>query len=465
MSLIEFKKWYDVHRARILKEYFHFLRFRSISTDPAYSKEMFHTVDWLKTYLAKIGLEVEVWETPSYPLIFASECSAGPSCPTLLLYHHYDVQPVDPIELWVSDPFEPEVREGAVYARGALDNKGQCFYSLTAVEAFLQLVQQRKLNIKVFIEGEEESGSAGTTSILEGKKEALKADYMLVVDFDLPAPDLPALTLGMRGITALEVECIASGTDLHSGTHGGIALNPNRALATALSRLWDAQGKIAIPGFYDDVEECAPKEKSLLDLSFDEKEYQEMFGVKAFAMEKGISATESNTLRPSLEINGMSGGYTGKGFKTIIPAKAVAKLSCRTVPYQCPEQVAEKIAAFLKRSVPSGIEMKVHTLQGAPAYRTCLDSPLIKMVASAFEEVFQKPCRYLLCGASVPIIAKLAPLSGADAIMMGCGLASDNIHAPNEHFGLDRFEKGFLTVAMALSRLSVRNGSHDKFVK
>ncbi len=451
----QFKQWFQEHRQEVLDDFFTFLRFQSISSDPAFAEQMHSCAGWVCAYLKEIGLDAAIWETPGFPVVFASDLRAGPSRPTLMLYHHYDVQPVDPLELWHSAPFEPEVRDGQVYARGAVDNKGQCFYSLTALKAVYQLARSLNLNLKVFIEGEEESGSEGTAAVIKQRSAELKADHLLVIDFDLPAPQTPGITVGMRGIAAFDVECSNSSIDLHSGVHGGIALNPNRALCHILSQLWDASGKVTIPHFYDSVNTLRPDQLSLVDMSFDQEQYTKCFGVHAFCPEKGVSIKESNGLRPSLEINGMWGGYIGNGFKTVIPSKAHAKLSCRIVPDQDPKKIAAHLAEHLKRLAPEGIEVKVDYLHGYPAYRSSFDSPIVKSAALAYEEIFKEPCRYLLCGASVPIIVNLAQATNAEVAMIGMGLCDDHIHAPNEHFGLDRFELGFLVIAQIVQRLSL----------
>ncbi len=270
----------------------------------------------------------------------------------------------------------------------------------------------------------------------------------------MPGAATPGITLGMRGLVALNLECSNSSIDLHSGVHGGIALNPNRALSTLLAALWDEDGKVAIPHFYDDVRTLSREHIELVDMSFDEEAYRRSFGVKAFCPEKGCSIKESNWLRPTLEINGMWGGYTGIGFKTVIPAKAYAKISCRLVPDQDPEKVAQAISEYLKSLTPKGIELKVETHHGAPAYRSAFDSAIVKTASLAYEEAFGKKCKYLFCGASVPIVVDLARASEAEVAMIGVGLPEDDIHAPNEHFGLDRFELGYLTIGRILSRLS-----------
>ncbi len=454
ISLEQFKTWYRNNQDRIMKDFFTLLSFPSISTDPKYEKDSRGCAYWLSEYLVDIGLRTEIWETPGLPVVFASYLEAGLDRPTVLIYHHYDVQPVDPLELWHSDPFVPVVKRNQVYARGAVDNKGQCFFSLMALKAIFEMAQSLDINIKIFIEGEEESGGKGTAIAIEQKHEMLKADHLLAIDFDIPGRGIPGITLGMRGLVAVDIECVNSSIDLHSGVHGGIALNPNRALASLLGQIWDSNGKVAIPHFYDDVK-TLPKENLLFfDMSFDKAQYEQSFGVNAYSNEQGYSVRESNWLRPTVEVNGMWGGYLGAGFKTVIPSKAQAKISCRLVPDQDPEKIAEALSAFFKEKAPEGIKIGVGLHSGASAYRASFDSPIVKTAALAYEEIFGKPCRYMLCGGSVPIIADLAAATGADVAMIGMGLADDDIHAPNEHFGLDRLELGYLTVARILGRLS-----------
>lgn len=449
----QLKKWFKDHYDQTLKDFFTFLSFPSISTDPNHEQDSRRTAEWLCDYMNKIGLETTLWETPGLPVVFGQRLK-GKDRPTLLIYHHYDVQPVDPLDLWKSDPFKPAVRGNQVFARGAVDNKGQCFYSLTALKAFLELVKDFDFNIKVFIEGEEESGGRGTATILHQKQAELRADHLLVIDFDIPHAATPGITIGMRGLVSMNIEVMNSRTDLHSGVHGGIALNPNRALATLLAGMWDKDGKVTIPGFYDQVRSLSKEQLSHVDMSFDLEEYKKSFGVKAFGVEDGFSIKESNWLRPTLEINGMWGGYTGAGFKTVIPAKAFAKISCRLVPDQDPEKITRAIADYLKANAPKGLEVKVEMHSGANSYRSSPDSFIVKTAALAYEEIFGKPCKYLLCGASVPIVVDLVRASKAEVAMIGVGLADDDIHAPNEHFGLDRFELGYLTIGRILGRLS-----------
>lgn len=455
-----FDQWYSTYEKQILQDFITFLKFPSISADPHYGDACRQTANWLCHQLRQSGLEAVLWESPGLPVVFGSWLKAGKKAPTVLIYHHYDVQPVDPIELWKSDPFEPLVQGNQIYARGASDNKGQCFYTLTALKAFFQLAEKVGFNLKIFIEGEEESGGRGTRCVLEEKKEELKADYLLVVDCGMKDEKTPAMTLGIRGIITMDVECQNASIDLHSGLHGGIALNPNRVLATLLASLWDEKGRVAISGFYDDVISLSQEERALIDLEFDQKEYEKVFGVNAFANEKEVALKESNGLRPSLEINGMWGGYIGQGFKTVIPSHAFAKLSCRVVPNQDPLKVAHQIKHHLETRAPEGIKIKVDVHETSAAYRIDSRSSLVKIVSLSYEEVMERKCQYCLSGGSIPIVVDLAHASDAEVALIGMGLESDDIHAPNEHFGLDRFKKGYLSMAQLLTAFS--EGRHAK---
>lgn len=455
MQTSAFEDWYKDHQERILNDFFTFLRFPSISTNKKYEQDIRKTASWLSEYMKEIGLEVDIWETSHFPVVFGSYLKAGPHRPTLLIYHHYDVQPTDPLDLWENDPFEPVIKKNRVYARGASDNKGQCFYSLTALKAYLELSDQIDLNIKIVIEGEEESSSKGIKGILKAKAQELKADYLIVVDAGLSHIESPAITLGMRGMLSLEIECKNSSVDLHSGVHGGIALNPNRALAAMIANIWQPSGRVAIPHFYDDVEPVK-RWRDSLDMTFDQDLYIKEFGVQAFTPEEGYSLRESNWLRPSLEINGMWGGYIEPGFKTVIPSKAHAKISCRLVPNQDPQKIAQNIVEYFKKNAPPGIEISAEIGEGYRAFCCFPDSLIAKTAVLAYEEIFKKPCKYTACGATVPIVPELAAVSTAETIMMGVALETDNIHAPNEHFSMECFKLGFLVMTNLLTRLSQR---------
>lgn len=452
LTIQNLRAWYESHHRRLLDDYFTFLKFPSISTDPAYATDIQKTAEWVGNQLKKIGFKVELWQTKKYPVVFASH-HVDPSRPTVLIYHHYDVQPIDPIEKWGSPPFEPVLRDGVVYARGASDNKGQCFYTLAALQAFFDLCQKVDLNIKLFIEGEEECGSEGALQMVQEKKEALKADYLLIGDMGIPALDTPAITIGLRGILSMEVQCSNSTIDLHSGIHGGIALNPNRALVELLAKLWDKNGRVAVPGFYDDVITPSPEELKDVFKDIDLPYLKKQFGLRSFRGEGDYSLWESNAIRPTLELNGISGGYTGAGFKTVIPSQAIAKLSCRLVPGQDPVKVAKVIEDFLTKEVATGIELKVILGHYGKSVRTSSKTELAQLCSDAYAEVFEKPCLKVLCGASVPLVADLTLATGGDVAMIGVSLDSDDIHAPNEHFSLEQLKMGFLTMGRILGRL------------
>jgi len=455
LSLAKMQNWINENRSQWLEEFMTFLSFPSVSSEPQFKQSLLECEEWLSRYLKNLHFEVESWPTEGHPVLFASHMKAGPDKPTLLIYNHYDVQPSDPLEEWQSPPFHGSLRNGQIYARGAQDNKGQCFYVLQSLKLLQNQLGTLPINIKLCIEGEEEIGSAGLAHLLPHKKEQLQADYLAIVDLGLRKEKIPALTLGIRGIVTLDVEVQGSKIDLHSGSHGGIAHNPIHALVKLLASMRDDKGRVAIPGFYKDVREMPLEERSRVSFQFDANEYQQQTGAMPTGGEIEYSVLERAWIRPALEINGICGGYTGKGFKTVIPAKAYAKISCRLVPDQNPAEIGELIAAFLKENAPSGIHVSttVHPGQGK-AVRVCPEAGIVKAFAEAFEEVFGAPCEFIFEGASIPIVPQLAEACGGDTILLGLGLTTDQIHAPNEHFGVDRLEKGMLVMARAIELLN-----------
>lgn len=453
-SLSTMQAWINKHRPQWLKEYYTFLRFPSISSEPQFKQGVLDCAQWLVKFLHELNFEVETWPTAGHPVIFASHMKAGPDKPTLLIYNHYDVQPADPAEEWLSPPFEPTLRDDQVYARGAQDNKGQCFYVLQALKLLQDHLGSLPINIKLCIEGEEEIGSAGLAHLLSQKKKELQADYLAIVDLGLQKANVPALTLGIRGILTLDVEIKGSNTDLHSGSHGGIVFNPIHALVKLLASLRDDNGRITVPGFYNDIVEMTVEERSSVSFHLDLKEYQQQTGAYPTGGEKEYSVLERAWIRPSLEINGIHGGYTGTGFKTVIPAKAHAKISCRLVPNQQPSVIAGLLENHLKNNAPPGMHITVHVHPGqGKAVRISPNAEVVKGFSKAFEEVFGMPCKFIFEGASIPIVPELAEACGGETILLGLGLTTDQIHAPNEHFGLDRLEKGMLIMARAIELL------------
>lgn len=445
----------DKNYTSIMKDYYTFLKFPSVSSEPEHKSDVRNCALWLVDYVKGMGFETELWENSGHPVIYASRCEAGDDKPTLLIYNHYDVQPVDPLEEWHTPPFEPTNIDGTIYARGAQDNKGQCFYVLQALKIFLQLHGSLPVNIKLCIEGEEEMGSAHLSELLPKKTKELQADYLAIVDLGLRDAKVPAITLGIRGLVAMEVEMTGSGTDLHSGSHGGIVANPIHMLVKLLASLRDDKGRITVPGFYDNVNEMSLEERAQISFNFDGIEYNTVTQALPLGGEKEFSVLERAWIRPTLEINGINGGYTGKGFKTVIPAKAYAKISCRLVPDQDPARIGELVVKYLQENCPPGVQVSARVLPGGgKAVRAGSSSKIVKAFAQAFGEVFTLPCEFILEGASIPVVTELAAASGAEVVLIGLGLTSDRIHAPNEHFSEDRIRKGILIMARAFELLA-----------
>lgn len=449
-------QWIEQNSSRITKLYEDFLCIASISTDPHRQADCRRAAQWLYDFTTtSLGMTCTLLEGSGLPVVLASWKGQGKS---LMLYHHYDVQPVDPLELWQSDPFTPVVKEGKMFARGASDNKGQCFASLMALLALYELGMQPSYPVTLFIEGEEESGGKGTRDILWRYQDQLRADYLWVIDFDAHTIDVPAVSLGYRGLVTTEIFCRNADTDLHSGVHGGIALSALRILTEALAALWDEKGLVTLPGFYEGVECLAKQEAERMDCSFDPDSYRAAFGVGAFIEQDGISPKAAATLYPTAEINGLWGGYTGEGFKTVIPAVARAKVSFRLVGSQDPEAIVASFREFLSRHTPKGAICDIVHHQGAKAFVTAeADAFLRAVVVSSLEKVYGAPCLYTMCGGSIPIIRELVEVTQAQVALFGFALDTDNIHAPNEHFALSCLYKGIACLCQmvhALDRVS-----------
>lgn len=452
-SLDELKAVFAKEKDEIFHDYFTFLRFKSLSADPVFKNDLFACAEWLIKYLNKLPLKVEKWESEDgAPVIFA-ESEFNPKHETVLLYCHYDVQPVDPIELWTTPPFEPQIREGKVYARGASDNKGQCFYTIRALKTFLE--KKPSLNVKFIIEGEEESGSHTLSKILNEKKDRLKADHILIVDSGIHKIDRPAITLGARGLVTMTVTITGSNIDMHSGSYGGAVYNPNRALVELLAMTHDKNNKVAIPHFYDDIVLPSDDEKKHFDLDFDASDFEKNIGAKALGIEKGFTPGEAISLRPTLEINGIAGGYGGSGFKTVIPAQAIAKVSCRLVPNQNPDKIGKLVKQFFIDHAPKGLKIDVEIHPGnGEAVRTSPHSKIAKVMRQAYMDIFKKECDGIVLGGSIPISKELQKIATGDLLLIGVSLPSDRIHSPDEHFHLKCFELGYQVIYHGLDVLS-----------
>jgi acetylornithine deacetylase/succinyl-diaminopimelate desuccinylase-like protein len=449
--LSQLSSWYKKNQNELKEELFSFLRFQSISTDPNYQKEIEKCAAWLNTKMQKMGFESKILKTKGHPVIYAEKI-VDPKKPTLLFYGHYDVQPVDPLDKWHSDPFEPKVKGDLIFARGASDNKGQLFYTITAFQAYLDLFSSFPVNIKCLFEGEEEAGSRGLEGLLPKIAKQIKADCLIVPDVDIPSMQLPAITLGARGIATFDITLQGSDEDLHSGAYGNIAFNPLRALTLMLSKCWDSRGKVTIPGFYDHVVMRTKKEREQL-LRTAKMEKNSLKGIYAVWKEGGYTPLEACWIRPSLEINGMHGGYTGEGFKTVIPNKAQAKISCRLVPDQDPKRIEKMLQSFFMRLCPPKMKLSIQYLGGGKAVYTSFDNPFAIAMRHSYEEIFHRPCGNLLTGGSVPIIDKLKKYTKDTFMLIGTALPTDLIHAPNEHFAFSRLEKGLYVVATMIGKL------------
>ena len=443
---MDIKSYIKENEPRFLSEWFSLIRIPSISALPQHKDDMLACAERWKQLLLEAGAdEAMVMPSQGNPLVYA-EKKVSPQAPTVLIYAHYDVMPAEPLELWKSRPFEPEVRDGYVFARGADDDKGQ---AMIQAKAFEYLVKENLLrhNVKFIFEGEEEIGSPSLNAFLKEHKELLKADVILVSDTSMLGADLPSLTTGLRGLAYWEIEVTGPNRDLHSGHFGGAVANPINTLCDILSRITDADGRITIPHFYDDVEEVPAAERDMIaHIPFDEERYKQAIGVKALKGEKGYSTLERNSCRPSFDVCGIWGGYTGEGSKTVLPSKAFAKVSCRLVPHQNHEKISRLFIDYIARIAPDYVQVKVTPMHGGEGYVCPISLPAYRAAEKGFEKAFGKKPLAVRRGGSIPIISDFEQILGIKTILMGFGLESDAIHSPNENFSLDIFRKGIEAV-------------------
>ena len=432
-----------------------FLRIPSISTLSENKKDVAGCAEFVSENLKKIGLNrVEIFKTEGHPIVYG-EWLGAPGKPTILVYGHYDVQPVDPIELWNSPPFEPTIKNGKIFARGATDDKGQVFMHFKSVEAFFKNEGSLPVNIKYIIEGEEEIGSENLNVFLKNNTDLLKCDVVLISDSSLYGPGIPTLTYALRGLAYLEVEMIGPNRDLHSGSFGGSVANPINKMAQLISELQDKNGRVTIPGFYDDVIKLTKKEKeNFKALKFSDKNFAKDLGVGQLEGEKGFTTLERLWARPTLDCNGIIGGFTGKGAKTVIPSKVTAKISMRLVPDQNPNKIAKLFERHLKKIAPKSVKIKVINLHGAYPSLTAVDNPANVAAAKAMSRAFGKETVFMREGGSIPIVTEFSKRLKSPVVLMGLGLNSENLHSPNEHFDLNHFELGIISSAYFMRELS-----------
>lgn len=444
----------EENRQQFLSDLCELLRIPSVSADSNFSGDVRKAAQWLVDHLASFGLAAELIETPGHPMVYA-ETPPVPGAPVALVYGHYDVQPPDPLEEWDSPPFEPTERDGNLYARGATDDKGQMLTHVKSVQSWLSASEKLPLQVKLLIEGEEEVGSENLESYIAANTDKLACDCVVISDTAQFAPGVPAITYGLRGIAYYEIHLTGPNSDLHSGVFGGAVTNPANALSKMLATIIDDQGRIQVPGFYDDVEALTQRERDeFAKLPFDEVKFKAQLSVDKLSGEAGYSTLERRWARPSFDINGIWGGYQGEGAKTVLPGKAGAKVSFRLVPNQDPEKVSAGLKQLLEPLVPPGISMELIDYHGAPGIAMPLESPYLAAAADAIEAGFGNLPVFIREGGSIPIVNTFADQLNADVLLLGWGQNDDNLHAPNEKFSTDDFHRGILASAALWASLA-----------
>lgn len=442
------KDYIQQNKERFVQELIDLLKIPSVSADPNHSKDVFNCAEEIKKRLLEAGADnVEVCPTKGYPVVYGEKI-IDKNLPTVLVYGHYDVQPPEPLDLWTSPPFEPVIKDEKIYARGAADDKGQAYMHVKAFELMMR-TNTLPCNIKFMIEGEEEVGSDNLGAYLEANKEKLKADVILISDTSMIANDVPSLTVGLRGLSYHEVEVTGPNRDLHSGVYGGAVANPINILCEMIASLKDENNRIIIPGFYDDVVELSAEERKALNSApFSMDEYKKHLDIAEVHGEKGYTTIEHTSIRPTLDVNGIWGGYIGEGAKTVLPSKAYAKISMRLVPNQNHEKITEIFQKHFESIAPKSVKVKVKPHHGGNPIVTPSDSIAYKAASKAMEQSFGKIPVPVRSGGSVPIVAQFKEILGLDSVLMGFGLDSDAIHSPNEHYGIFNYLIGIETIAL-----------------
>ncbi len=454
-STAELQQYLENHADRFQSDLCEWLRLASISTDSQFAGEVRKAAEWLLGRFQGLGIHAELIETVGHPIVYA-ETPAVPGAPVVLVYGHYDVQPPDPLDLWDTPPFEPSIREGQVFARGATDDKGQLLTHVLSCEGWMKTVGHLPLQVKFLIEGEEECGSKGLNEFLAGKydgqgvavNDRLAADICVISDCSQYAPGQPAITYGLRGITYFELHLQGPNRDLHSGAFGGAVSNPANALAKILAGLINEQGQIQIPGFYDDVIELTDREREeYRSLNFDDAEFMRDLQVSGVTGEAGFATLERRWARPTFDVNGLWSGYQGEGAKTVLPAKAGAKFSFRLVPDQDPKKIAQALEQRIRELCPAGITFELIDMHGAPGALVPLDNPFMEPAARAIEKGFGTRPVFVRSGGSIPLVGAIKQQLGIDTLLLGWGQDDDNPHSPNEKFSLVDFQKGIQSSA------------------
>lgn len=435
-------EYLDQNGAKFERDLCELLRIPSVSADSRHQADVRRAAEWVADQFRALKLTCRLHETAGHPIVYA-ESPAVPGAPTILVYGHYDVQPPDPLTEWISPPFEPTVREGNLYARGATDDKGQMLTHVKSAEAWINSGNKLPVQLKFLIEGEEEVGSANLAQFIEQHKQLLACDCVVISDTSQFAPGRPAITYGLRGIDYFELRLSGPKQDLHSGTFGGAVTNPANALCKMLAALIDDHGRIQVPGFYDDVDALSERERQqFADLPFDEPAFMRQIGVDALSGEEGFSTLERRWARPTFDINGLGSGYQGEGAKTVLPCRAMAKFSFRLVPRQDPQKIADALQQFLLKLCPPGLKLELIGSHGAPGVVVPLDSPYVAAAERAIEAGFGRRPVFMREGGSIPVVATFHDLLGVDTLLLGWGLDDDNTHSPNEKFSLADYHRG-----------------------
>lgn len=448
-------KHLETNRQRHVDELVDFLRIPSVSAKSEHREDVRRAADWLIERMLEAGLEkAEIYPTEGHPVV-VGEWRRAEGAPTLLIYGHYDVQPAEPLEEWSTPPFEPTIRNNKVYARGAVDDKGQLYLYLKAVEAHLSTRGSLPVNLVFLIEGEEEVGSPHLEAFLVQHREDLACDAVLISDTGMFAPGLPSITRGLRGLAYMEVRVQGPAGDLHSGAYGGAVVNPANALASIIAQLHDKDGRVTIPGFYDDVLEVDDAERGRISaLPFEEETLRSEVGASELAGEKGFSPLERLWIRPTLDVNGLLSGYTGEGAKTVLPARAMAKISMRLVPDQDHRDIEEKFAKHIRSLAPPGVRVEVEALHGGQPWHADPKDPIFEAAARALESSFGRSPVFIREGGSIPIVQAFQDTLDAPVVLMGFALPGSNMHAPNEWFSLENFEKGTESIALLFDEVA-----------